>query len=48
VTLQEIGWRTEKWVDLVQDRKRWGVVGNPNEPSSSIKYGEILDQLRNS
>jgi hypothetical protein len=48
VNLQEIGWRTADWVDLAQDMKRWRIVRKPNKPSSSIKCGEFLDQLRNS
>ena len=47
VNLQQTGWRTADWVDLAQDRNRWRLVGKTNEPSSSIKCGEFLDQLRN-
>jgi len=47
VNLQELGWRTADWVDLAQDRNRWRVVGKPNEPLSSTKCEEFLDQLRN-
>jgi len=42
--LREIGWESVVWIHLAQDR---GSVTGPceysNEPSGSIKCGELLD-----
>jgi hypothetical protein len=43
--LKEIGWEDLRWIDLAQERGKWETrlltVG-------SIKYGKVLDLLRNS
>jgi hypothetical protein len=45
--LQEVGCGSMDWIDPVQHRDRWRALVNAvNEPSSSIKRGEFLDQLR--
>ena len=45
--LQETGCEGMDWIELAQDRDNWkGSCERGNEPSGSIKRGEILDQLR--
>jgi hypothetical protein len=42
--LQEVGWEVKDWIDLAQDRDRWGGTCKcGNEPLGSIKCGEFLD-----
>jgi len=42
--LQEVGCRVMEWIELAQDRDRWGGICEcGNEPSGSIKCGEFLD-----
>ena len=42
--LHEVGWRVRDWIDLVQDRDRWGGSCECcNELSGSIKCAEFLD-----
>jgi hypothetical protein len=42
--LREIGWGGMDWIDLAQDKDQWGgSCEHSNEPSSSIKYWEILE-----
>jgi hypothetical protein len=41
--LRKIGWGDIDWIDLAQDRDQWeGSCEHGNEPSGSIKFGEIL------
>ena len=45
--LQEVGWGGMDWIDLARNRDRWrGLCECGNEPSGSIKCGEVLDLLR--
>jgi hypothetical protein len=42
--LQKVGWVGMDWIELAQDRDRWrGSYECGNEPSGSIKCGELLD-----
>jgi hypothetical protein len=42
--LQDVGWGNMDWIDLAQDRDRWRTLVNAvNEPSGSIKCGQLLD-----
>jgi hypothetical protein len=34
------------WIDLIQNRDRWGLFKSGYEPSGYIKCGEIFDVLR--
>jgi hypothetical protein len=41
--LQEVGWGSMDWIDVVQDRDRLGGSCEcSNEPSGSIKCRELL------
>jgi hypothetical protein len=43
MNLQEVGWRSMDWIDVAQDRDRWGGSCDCcNEPSGSIKCRELL------
>ena len=40
--LQEVGWGGLDWIDLAQDRDRWGGIRKcDNEPSGSRKRGKF-------
>jgi hypothetical protein len=39
------GYENEDWIPLIQDMVQWRAVLKSNEPSGSIKRGNILDQL---
>ena len=41
--LQEVGCKGMDFIDLAQDRDRWGTCEYGNEPSRSIKCGVFLD-----
>ena len=42
--LQEVGCGYMDWIGLAQDRDGWGEACEcGNEPSGSVKYGELLD-----
>ena len=43
--LQEVEWGGMDWIDMAQDRYRWGGGSCEcgTEPSGSIKCGEFLD-----
>jgi hypothetical protein len=46
--LGEIGWHGVDWIGLAQDRVHVeGCYESDNEPSSSIKYREVLEWLHN-
>jgi hypothetical protein len=46
--LRDIGWGVMDWIDLVEDKdKRGRSFERGNEPSSSIKRWEVLEQLYN-
>jgi hypothetical protein len=42
MNLQEVGWESMDWIDLVQ-KKVAGCCKSGNEPSGSVKCGEFLD-----
>jgi hypothetical protein len=45
IDLQEVGWRGMDWIDLAEDRDRWGDTCEcGDEPSDSIKCGELLQK----
>jgi hypothetical protein len=48
--LKDMRWEGMDWIDLAQDRDKWGVGGScesGNETSGSIKCRKILDYLKN-
>jgi hypothetical protein len=42
MNLQEVGCGGTDWIDVAQERDRWGSFKGDNEPSGSIKCGEFL------
>jgi len=47
MTLKEAGLKTCTWLSYLNQGYVAGPREHGNEPSGSIKYGEILDKLRN-
>jgi len=43
---QEVGWGLMDWIDLAQERDRWGSFECGNGPSSFIKCGTFINQIR--
>jgi len=41
--LQEVGYGGMGWIKLARDKDMAGTCECGNEPSGSVKYGEILD-----
>jgi hypothetical protein len=41
--LQKVGCMGMDWIDLGQERERWGTCECGNEPFGSIKCGEFLE-----
>jgi hypothetical protein len=41
--LREIGWDGMDWIDLAQYSDQWRAREHSNEPSGSIKCGEVLE-----
>jgi hypothetical protein len=39
------GYENKDWIPMIQDMVQWREVLKSNEPSGSIKRGNILDQL---
>jgi hypothetical protein len=46
--LQEVGCEGMDWIDLAQDRDRWGTCGYGNELWGSIKAGNFLTSCKTS
>jgi hypothetical protein len=43
MVVRETGCGDMDWIDVAQDRNQWRALVNTNEPSGSIKLGEILE-----
>jgi hypothetical protein len=43
--IKRVGYECVDWINLAWDKDQWQIPVKPNEPSSSVKITEFLDQL---
>jgi hypothetical protein len=43
IDFREVGCDNVEWIDLAQNRDQWRALEHGNEPSSSIKWWEVLE-----